>query len=62
MNSLAPKNSLNLRPPAHVIISGTDIVQKIGLKRWDYGHDRVDCYVNGPPVYSQHELEQQQEE
>lgn len=62
MNSLAPKNSLNLAPPARVIISGTDIVQKIGLKRWDYGHDRVDCYVNGPPVCTQHELEQQQEE
>lgn len=58
MSSLAPKKSLNLRRPAHVIISGTDVVQKIGLKRWVCGHDRVDCYLNGLLVYSQHELEQ----
>ncbi|MFC1696419.1 hypothetical protein ACFL1C_09935 [Pseudomonadota bacterium] len=62
MNSLAPKNSLCLRPPAHVPISGTDSRQKIALKRAVDGHDRVDCYLIGPPVYSQQELEQQLEE
>lgn len=62
MDSLASETSLYLSPPVHVIMSGTDSVQKIALKRWVGGHDRVDCYIIGPPVYLKQELEQQLEE
>jgi uncharacterized protein YyaL (SSP411 family) len=38
----------SVKPPLHVIISGTDTGQQDLLKRWVDEHDQVDCYLIGP--------------
>ena len=39
----------SVKPPLHVIISGTDSSQQVRFKHWLDDHDQVDCYLIGPP-------------
>ncbi|NCF62062.1 MAG: DUF255 domain-containing protein [Gammaproteobacteria bacterium] len=39
----------SVKPPLHVIISGTDSSQQMIFKHWLDDHDQVDCYLIGPP-------------
>jgi hypothetical protein len=48
-SSLLPALQDSVKPPMHVVISGTDQERQNALKRWVDDYDQVDCYLIGPP-------------